>query len=231
MIRQENSEFYDMHPLVHLATKVWLNEQGATEDLNETVTAHLVEIFPSDDYSNRLVWREYFPHVLRLLGHTKDLDLEARYELCMWVGRCLLVDGRIREAVGWLSECCFWRQSHFSEDHPSRLASQHELARAYYVNGQVKEAVELLQYVVTIKETVLKEDHPSRLASQHALAVAYYANGQLKEAVKLLQHVVAIEKEVLNEDHPDQLASRDALLYLYAQQRSDREDQTESDIS
>jgi hypothetical protein len=54
-----------------------------------------------------------------------------------------------------------------AEDHPSRLASQHELACAYKANGQTKEAISLLEHVVAIWEKTLAEDHPSRLASQH----------------------------------------------------------------
>ena len=69
-----------------------------------------------------------------------------------------------------------------AEDHPSRLASQHELAGAYQANGQVDEAVTLLEHVVKVKEKLV-EDHPSRLASQHKLAGAYRANGQVDEAV------------------------------------------------
>ena len=60
------------------------------------------------------------------------------------------MDGRIGEAAVWLSECFLWRQGHFSEEHPSRLASQHALAIAYKADGQVKEAVELLEQVVGI---------------------------------------------------------------------------------
>ena len=215
VIRQENSELYDIHRLVHLASKVWLREQGATKDLNEKIIVHLAEIFPSDDYPNRFIWREYFPHALRLLGDTKGLDVEARYELCVAVGRCLRADGRIKEAVGWLSECCLWRQSHFPEDHPDRLASQHALAGAYRANGQIKKAVELLEHVVAIDKEGLAEDHPDRLASQHALAGAYKANGQISEAVELLEHVVAIKKERLTEDHPSRLASQHALARAY----------------
>ena len=51
------------------------------------------------------------------------------------------------------------------EDHPDRLASQHELAGAYRADRQVKEAVKLLEQVVAIREKMLKEDHPDRLAS------------------------------------------------------------------
>jgi tetratricopeptide (TPR) repeat protein len=98
-----------------------------------------------------------------------------------------------------------------AEDHPDRLASQHELARAYQANGQVKDAVWLLDHVVVIQERVLAEDHPDRLASLHVLAMAYHANGQVKDAVRLLKHVVATRERVLAEDHPDRLASQQAL--------------------
>lgn len=108
----------------------------------------------------------------------------------MAVGRCLQADGRIGEAVVWLSECFSWRQDRYPEDHPSRLALQHVLAAAYKANGQVNEAVELLEQVVAIQEEVLKEDHPDRLASQHVLAGAYEANGQVKGAVITKLHQI-----------------------------------------
>ena len=167
--RREDSDRYDMHRLVYLATKVWLVKHGAGEALNEKVATRLAEIFPSDDYSNQAIWREYFPHALQFLRNTKTLDIKARCKLCMAVGRCLRADGRDREAVVWLSECFIWRQDRYPEDYPSRLASQHALEGAYQADGQVKEAVKLLEQVVVIKEKVLKEDHPHRLASEHAL--------------------------------------------------------------
>jgi len=213
--RRGDGDSYDMHRLVHLATKVWLEGHGAAEALNEKVAAHLAEIFPSDDYTNRAIWREYLPHAFQFLRTSKTQDIEARYDLCMAVGRCLQVDGRIGEAVGWLFECFLWRQGRYPKDDPSRLASQHALAGAYRADGQVKEAVKLLEQVVAIKGKVLAKDHPSRLASQHALAGAYEADGQVKEAVKLLEQVVAIEGKVLAEDHPSRLASQHALAGAY----------------
>lgn len=62
----------------------------------------------------------------------------------------------------------------YPEDDPSRLTSQHELARAYEADGQVKVAVKLLEQVVAIREKVLTEDHPDRLASQHELMDAFH---------------------------------------------------------
>ena len=211
----ETSEHYDMHRLVHLASKIWLNEQAATHVVFEKTTAHLAEIFPKGDYPDRFIWREYFPHAFRLLDNTRGLDIEARYELCYWLGICLQEDGRTQEAVRWLSECCKWRQSHLPEDDLSRLDSQDRLAMAYYSNGKVQEAVTLLEYVVKIQRVVLKEDDPELLTSQHDPAIVYVALGKFEQSIEFLENVAMIEKRTLTEKDPSRLASQHELAAAY----------------
>ena len=215
LTRRGDGKVFDMHSLVHLATRIWVQRESLTATTGDKATRHLATVFPSDDYANRNVWREYLPHAFRVLQHSNETDIAEKSDLLFWVGRCLREDGRIKEAVASLEEACHWRNHHFAKDHPSRLASQHELAMTYQANGQVKEAVALLEQVVAIRARVLAEDHPSRLASQHALAGAYQANGQVKEAVALLEQVVAIRERVLAEDHPSRLASQHALAMAY----------------
>ncbi|KAL9123952.1 MAG: hypothetical protein Q9217_006671 [Psora testacea] len=215
LIRRDNGNTYDIHRLVHLATKVWLVRHGTTREVDEKVATHLATVFPSNDYRNRALWREYFPHALRFLKDTRALDNKSRYDLCMAVGKCLQVDGRIGEAVAWLSECCLRWQKHFPEDDPDRLASQHELARAYRADGQIRKAIELFEQIVAIKEKLFTEDHPYRLVSQHGLAVAYQADGQVKKAIELLKQIVTTEEKVLAEDHPFRLASQYELARAY----------------
>jgi tetratricopeptide (TPR) repeat protein len=79
--------------------------------------------------------------------------------------------GQVKEAVLLLEQIVTIKEQTLAEDHPNRLASQHELAGAYQANGEVKEAVSLLEQVVQIQEQTLTEDHPDRLTSQHELAV------------------------------------------------------------
>ncbi|KAK4244388.1 putative kinesin light chain [Corynascus novoguineensis] len=165
-----DSEVFDMHNLVHLAARIWVQREGLTATASEKATRQLATVFPSDDYENRTIWRD------------KELDIEEKSDLLLCIGRCLIVDGRTKEAVRSLEEACQWRSCHFDEDHPSRLASQHELARAYQANGQVKEAITLLKHVVSIRERTLAEDDPDRLKLQHALARAYQANDRIKKS-------------------------------------------------
>jgi hypothetical protein len=69
------------------------------------------------------------------------------------------------------------QETTLDKEHPSRLSSQHELARAYQADGQIGEAVKLLKHVVAVEEKTLDKEHPNRLSSQHELARAYQADG------------------------------------------------------
>jgi tetratricopeptide (TPR) repeat protein len=211
----EAVELYDIHRLVHLATRVWVREYGDAKEVAEDAVRHVADVFPSDDHKNRALWRAYLPHALRLLEGRQAGSAEELSELCLLVGRCLRVDGRIREAVVWLERSCQQR-SQRSEDDSDRLLSQHELAMAYRADGQVKKAVALLEAVVEAEET-LAADHPDRLASQHELAGAYQADWQVKRAIQLLEDVVAVEAISLRDDHPSRLASVEALADMRAE--------------
>ncbi len=152
-------------------------------------------------------------HTRLRLQDSHNLDQEIAEELDMFTARVRHHDGNYREAVCKFREVHESRAQRLAEDHPDRLASQHELARAYLENGQIKKAIDLLEHVVDVKEKLAK-DHPDRLASQHELASAYLADGQIKKAVDLLEHVVDV-KEKLAKDHPDRLHSQHELARAY----------------
>ena len=216
----EAEEWYDIHRLVHLATRIWVKEHGDASKVAEDAVRHVADVFPSDDYENRAVWRAYLPHALRLFDSSLKIDAEKLSrlselsELCLLVGRCLRVDGRIREAVVWLEEC-YRRRSQLDKDDADLLLTQHVLAMAYQADGQVQKAVELLEQVVEVREKTLSPEHPSRLASQHELAGAYQADGQVQKAVELLEQVVEVEEKTLSPEHPHRLASQHALARAY----------------
>ena len=213
---REDGETLDMHTLVHLVLRLWLDQEIddslATE---EVAIEHLNRIFPSNDWENRLMWRPFLPHVLPLMKDARLRQNKTLQSLGHRLGLCLHVDGRITETVGIFLILASIQKQTLAETHPDRLASQHELARAYVANGQVQEAIEILEHVVAIQKQTLAETHPSRLRSQHVLAYTYKANGQVQEAIEILEHVVAIEKQTLAETHLDRLRSQYQLAIVY----------------
>ena len=203
----------DMHRLVHLATRIWLNREQRGVESKKVALEHVAATFPFGGHENVRLRREYMPHALRLMGSEEGNGIAARAELALQLGVCLNDDGRTSEAVVWLKQSCVWNERELVEDDADRLLSQYQLAVAYRANGEIGEAIKLLKHVVEVQEK-LAEDHPSRLASQHVLAMAYQANGQIGEAIKLLKHVVEVQ-EKLAEDHPSRLASQHELAIAY----------------
>jgi hypothetical protein len=64
--KQTDRTTYDMHRLVHLASRIWLRKSGCVVETQAGATKHLTSIFPTDDYTNREIWRAYLLHVTRV---------------------------------------------------------------------------------------------------------------------------------------------------------------------
>ncbi|KAL6240627.1 hypothetical protein RBB50_012454 [Rhinocladiella similis] len=224
LVQRGDMGMFDMHRLVHLATRIWVRREGQASQVERAAGRHLATIFPSNNYQNRGQWRLYLPHALRLLQGNETAEMSERYILCRKVGLCLRADGRIKNAVKYLEECYHWRRDNLPLNDVSRLSSQHALAMAYRANGQIKDAVSLLEEikdavslleeVVKIREQTLEPDHPDRLASQHALAVMLWEVGQRVDALQLMEHVVEERKKMLGEEHPDRKSSEAHLEYF-----------------
>ncbi|KGO71455.1 Tetratricopeptide-like helical [Penicillium italicum] len=214
LTRREEDGIFDMHSLVQLSTRLWLEGEGQARRTIESAIQSMEGSFPSCKYTNREIWRAHLPHALQILQRDEARDTTERWALLSRVARCILADGRTKEAVGYFDEVNKWHER-YPEDHPSRLAYQHELACAYQSNGQIKQAVELLEHVVAVRKRTLDEENPDRLASQHELARAYQSNGQIKQAVQLLEHVVVVRKRTLDEENSDRLASQHVLAMAY----------------
>ncbi|KAJ3336468.1 hypothetical protein HDU93_002790 [Gonapodya sp. JEL0774] len=142
---RKDQDMYDLHRLVHLAAGDWLRIQGLTAEKTREAIQHIATIFHTDNWDQRNVWRAYIPHAVKVLGSSEGKELAERYELCLWIGRCLQTDGRVPEAqangqvgkaVTLLEHVVAVRERVLAEDHPDRPASQNNLASAYQANGQ-----------------------------------------------------------------------------------------------
>ncbi|MCJ1224820.1 hypothetical protein MMC12_001466 [Toensbergia leucococca] len=206
-----------MHPVTHIWARYRLEKQ---KNCANTWLGALAVLCLSirNPYQQEALWVQLQPHIELIKKSSPNADqswTKSTYseDIRHLYSMCLLNCGDVKEAIGLIEDVVKVREK-LAEDHPDRLVSQHELARAYEANGQVDKAIKLLEHVVKVKKEKLNEDHPSQLVSQHVLARAYYMNGQVDKAVKLLEHVVKIQ-EKLPEDHPSQLASQHELAGAY----------------
>ncbi|KAF5660629.1 hypothetical protein FDENT_13687 [Fusarium denticulatum] len=214
LYRRGSSKVFDMHSLVHLATRCWATENRMEKEQRRAAIARLGEVFPTSDWKYRDIWRQYLPHTIKLLRCADDDWSEELCQLGYWAGRCLAVDGRMIEAISAMERVVKTRKRIQAKGHPDQLTSEHGLARLYLSNGQTKKAVRILEHVVRTRQRTLAEDHPDRLASEHVLAVAYSDN-QPKKAIEILEHVVKTRQKIQAEDHPHRLTSEHDIVRAY----------------
>lgn len=60
--KREDGDTYEMHRLVQLGMRIWLQQNAEMTVIQRQALMHVVEIFPSNDHVNRWIWREYLPH-------------------------------------------------------------------------------------------------------------------------------------------------------------------------
>ena len=166
-------ELYDMHSLVHLATKVWIRKAGRTEETTIQALRHFESIFPSSDPANRLVWQAYLPHAFRLLDGSEAYPVNERSDLFYQAGKCLYIDRRFKDAVRCHEAVVRWKSDTLPDTDDDRLMSEYWLAIAYLDARRIPEAIELLEHVVAIEKGLLEEDHPDRMVSKDLLEEAY----------------------------------------------------------
>ncbi|KAH8745286.1 P-loop containing nucleoside triphosphate hydrolase protein, partial [Diaporthe sp. PMI_573] len=218
LARRRNDDMYDMHSLVHLATRLWIEKEARTQETILSALKDMKKVFIDDYGANQEAWRSYFSHSTRLLERSKNRCIDERFSLSTHVGMRLSEDRQFKEAIKCLEDVWKWKQKTLQEEDESRLTSEHELARAYLEDRRIKEATKMFEHVVEVRKRTLREEDHYRLNSEHALATAYLEDRRIKEAIKMFEHVVEIQKRTLREDQ-FRLTSEQSLARAYLNDR------------
>jgi hypothetical protein len=213
IIKRATDAALDLHRLVHLATRNWLQQNDLMAQWTERAIIRLEDVFPDHSHENRSVWRMYLLHISYILmSAVFPKDQEKRIDLAWRFGMCLLTDGRYNEAEVLFIEETERRKGVLGAEHPDTLTSMANLASTYRNQGRWKEAEELQATELEICSRVLGAEHPSTLTSMNNLVFTWKYLGQDKEAIELMEKSVALRSWIIGIDHPQTLSSCTALL-------------------
>jgi len=124
IVQREVAMTFDLHRLVHLATRSWLQKEGLLSRWGEAAIERLDKVFPDEKHQNRARWRLLLQHAtfaLRLdivaRGDSQRLDLAWKY------AQSLHREGRYREAEKVYEQVFQIRKKVLGEEHPHTLIS------------------------------------------------------------------------------------------------------------
>jgi tetratricopeptide (TPR) repeat protein len=193
----------DLHRLVHLAMRSWLQKENLLIQTTERAILRLEEVFPDDNHKNRIVWRIYLPHARFILKFDLvDKDRGNRIDLMWRCGNCLYRDGRWDEAEELFIQVMETRKRVLGQEHPDTLTSMANLASTYRKQGRWKEAEELQMQELYICLRVLGQEHPDTLKSMENLAWILKSQDRYNESLELMVTCVRLWEKILGVDHP-----------------------------
>ncbi|RDW92542.1 hypothetical protein BP5796_01936 [Coleophoma crateriformis] len=208
----------DMHQLVHLVTRNWLQEQNLLAQWTERTVSRLNDILQESSDQNRSVWRRYLVHAYYTLeSDLVSKDWGERINLVRKVGMCLGREGRFNEAGVLMAEVMEIDKKVLGNENPQTLTSMNDLAYLFFRQGKYDEAEPIYRQTLQLRAKVLGDEHPDTLGSRHNLALLLKSQGKYDEAEPIYRQTLQLSAKVLGEEHPDTLTSRNnlALLFYY----------------
>ncbi|KAF2475957.1 TPR domain protein [Lindgomyces ingoldianus] len=215
-----DTDTFDMHRLVQLATQKWLEGQGKAERWKAAFITNLCRAFPIGEYENWERCRELFPHAKLAVMQQPESEgarkewAKLLYKAAWYAWR----QGRGNEAEEMSGLSVAVRTKLLGKEHEETLSSMAMVGLARKLKGRWKEAEQLEVQVMKARARTLGERHPSTVTSMANLASTYWNQGRWKEAEQLEVQVIETRKKELGEKHPDTLTSMTNLASTYRNQ-------------
>jgi hypothetical protein len=205
----DGDEVYDMHSLVHLATRIWIRKQGQTEETIVRAIQHLNAIFPPAKPTNRQTWESYLPHTFRLLNTSRTCQLEERFSLAHQVRKCLQVNYEtgLEEAIGFLKMSfnrAMKRLAPIVITNRSPPQSEHDRTTVFLDTSLLKEAIEISRHVDDVLIGTPGKEHHSATGRQ------------LQAIFRLIDHAVDNGSKILSQNDHTLLSSLYELARAWA---------------
>ncbi|KAI1524482.1 kinesin [Pyrenophora tritici-repentis] len=219
---------FEMHALVQLATRMWLEANSKLEQWKEQFISNLCAAFPTGEYENWVACRALNAHAKAAIGQQpKDESSIAEWATVLyraaWFAERI---GNIADAEMLTTKAMKARKKVLGQEHEDTLWSVAMVGLAYKLGGRWDDAEKLEVQVMETRKKKLGADHPSTLTSMANLASTYRNQGRWDAAEELDVQVMETRKKKLGADHPDTLTSMANLAFTYRNQgRWDEADQ------
>ncbi|OAG03713.1 kinesin light chain [Paraphaeosphaeria sporulosa] len=198
----------DLHRLVHVSTRIWLQEHKMLSQWTEVVITRLLEVFPDSKHGSRSKWRRLLPHAKSALSSDlTEQDNEARTNLAWKCAMALLTDGRWREAEELFVQVMEKRKRVLGNEHPSTLTTMGNLATVLANQGKYEAAEVMNKQTLSLSKTVLGREHPETLMTMSNLATVLDSQGKYEAAEAMNRQTLSLKETVLGHEHPSTLTT------------------------
>ncbi|KAI6080516.1 hypothetical protein F4821DRAFT_55383 [Hypoxylon rubiginosum] len=162
VIERNELDSFDIHRLVRLAMRNWLQTNGEWQEWAMDAIQHLTDKYPFPKHENRDIWMRYLPHgqtVLQLQENSANKETGLLFN----VAESYFMLGKYNEAEQMYRQTLEVRERVLGREHPSTLGSMNNLADVLGNQGKYEEAEQMHRQELELCERVLGREHPDTL--------------------------------------------------------------------
>lgn len=209
MRRQE--EAFDIHRLVRLVTRAWLEQHNQWNLWAEKALSRLVEVVPFGDREKREIWTAYLPHGIHVVNLPETYNREDRILLLDRIGHCERELGDFKVMEWAFEQVLKERENSMGREHLETLTSKERLAMALSELGRHADAERMHRETLAISDKAFGKEFPFTLLLMDILGSAMGGQGKHIEAEQIHRETLALREKVLGTEHRDTLISASAL--------------------
>ncbi|PYI16152.1 TPR-like protein [Aspergillus violaceofuscus CBS 115571] len=225
LISITDEDVFEMHRLVQLATRKWLEAHGQFERWRERFIIILGESFLTGGFGYWERSQALFSHVRMAVRHRPDTErsLQDWAALMYKAVAYAAIKGNWAEAVKMAEKTERAAAKLLGQEHPITLQCTQMIGLVCIVKGELHKAELCFAQVMNIRKRVLGCQHPDTLKTMAHLASAYSSQARFKEAEELGLQVMKAHKSAPGPGHPEILHCIGRLTIIYLAQNRLRE--------
>lgn len=208
--------FYDMHRLVHLATRNWLRKQGTFTQWLRLTAEHMYKICPWGSIKTELAY--YLPHAEQICATQEVQNEPICIKLIDKIAAYCDHTTEWAKEIELLRRALQWREQHEGLEATDTVECSLRLGWALHCHGKLREAQDLLEPALKRLDNRLDKDDLRVLRAKSLLPNLYRRQGRLTEAEALNREVVETSQRILGPADEFTLDAMHGLAWIYREQ-------------
>lgn len=211
----------EMHRLVQLAMRLWLEAHGQKERWEAQFLRNLNAIFPSWRYENWATCEVLFPHAKFAAAHEPENSnsLKTWADILYLAAWYAVEVGNLIEAESMSYAAMTANKKVWGLEHDNTLRSMVQVADAWTSRGRWEAAEELCLQVTETCRTKTRADHTLTATSIALLARLHQGQGRWGVAEELQTQLLETHRKKLGAEHPYTLKAMSNLALIYSDQK------------
>jgi Tfp pilus assembly protein PilF len=196
---------FDMHRLVQLSVRTWLEIHLELARWQEKSRAIMAQVFPNGQYESWTECQRLLPHAKEVMKSISDAHEEDRLYVATISFNCgwyLLLQGAYEEAEMMYRRALEAQGKVLGFEHPNTLISVNDLGLVLSNQGKYEEAEAMHRRALEAQEKVLGREHPHTLTSVGNLGTVLSSQGKYEEAEAMHRRALERCEKMLGHEHP-----------------------------